>query len=59
MGTSVKMGTLKGGALRRVEQVFRVYFYGINHSGIYKEIYVNENDSVPIDISPLEIERMD
>jgi hypothetical protein len=53
-------GTLKGEALRKAQQVINMYtFNGINYSGIYGEIFVNEHNFVPVDANPLEIEFTD
>jgi hypothetical protein len=53
------VGILKDSALQRAEQVIDLYDYsGINHSGIYGEIEIDEKDFVPID-NPLQIESQD
>ena len=50
------VGILKDGALQKAEQVIDLYDYsGINHSGIYGELEIDEKDFVPID-NPLQIE---
>ena len=50
------VGILKDSALQKAEQVIDLYDYnGINHSGIYQEIEIDEKDFVPID-NPLQVE---
>jgi hypothetical protein len=39
------VGILKDGALKKAEQVIDLYDYsGLNHSGIYQEIEIDEKD---------------
>ena len=50
------VGILKDSALQKAEQVIDLSDYsGINHSGIYQKIEIDEKDFVPID-NPLQVE---
>jgi hypothetical protein len=51
--TDNRSGILSGKALRRAEKIVNLYC-GVNVSGIYGSIEIDESDFAPIDAFPIE-----
>ena len=53
------IGVLKGNALKKAARMINIYNNnGVNYSGIYGELEINEEDFVPID-NLLQVEKLE